>query len=600
MAIIKENLIGYELIKAEYELVSEKWANTNSEETLLKKYKQLKELYYFFNTMQLTTKDLCNTVYGGFGTPSLRYYNPLVAEDITGEARNACKLMEKTNHKYFNERWHIDDSWHNILREKFPNIMRNVTPRKIEKDIVITCDTDSVAGESILDVYDHEKCIYDTITIADYFDGSEHQYTKPDGTIYKKSSRYDVLNWSKINGLFYDMPILVIGHKVSKPKWLLSTENGKSVNITNDHSLVVIRKGNLKEIKPREFLKTDLLVTKSESCHDSFDIVKGSCVPNGDFENEMVYDLVMSGNFDQGGNKTQTFMANDILVHNSNYVTFDYVFESLGLDPLSIPTDEATEFIVYFMREKMDVMYNKVLENMISKRNGNNYMVFELEAVGGFGIFLAKKKYVYAKLWEDGKYIANQKKLKVTGIELKQRASSKEVKDIMKGFINYIFVKKGQITAETFFSMCKAIKEKLLTYEGDELAKSTKLNKYDEYVISDFPLIKLKSKTPMGVKGSANYNHLIKKNDLQWLHPLLKDGMAIKIYYDKEGRPFAYPSEYGKPKLAPPMSKNIQIEKVLFNPIRRLVDGLFETDMMRMGDNKMQKSLGTLFNKFKK
>lgn len=600
MAIIKENLIGYELIKAEYVSTTQDVVESFSDEKITKKYKQLKELYYFFNTLQLTTKDLCNTVYGGFGTPSLRYYNPLVAEDITGEARNACKTMEKVNQTYFHEKWHVDTEWHEILREKFPNIMRDVVPNPILKDIVITCDTDSVSGDSLLNVFDKVDKQYKQITISQFFNLSDLAFTKTDGSVYKTNKRFDVLNWTKSGGMFYDTPRLVIGHMVTKSKWIFKTASGKSITITGDHSIMVMRKGVVESIKPNEFLSTDLIITNDINCKDSYDLEYGECHMDGMFDDEMVYDLVMDSNVNEYGEQHQTFIANDILVHNSNYVTFDYVFESLGLDPLKITTKEAVDFTVYFMQEKMDKMYNTVLEHMITKRNGRNYMIFELESVGGFGIYLAKKKYVFAQLWQDGKYIAHQKKLKVTGIELKQRASSKEIKDIMKGFINMIFVKKGQISAETFFSICKSIKSQLITYTGDELTKSTKLNKYSDYVESDFPKIKLRSKTPMGVKGSANYNYLIQKNDLQSLHPLLKDGMAIKVYYDIEGKPFAYPSEYGKPAIAPEMSKNTQIEKVLFNPIRRLVDGMFETDMNRMGEQKMQKSLSSLFNKFKK
>jgi hypothetical protein len=297
----------------------------------------------------------------------------------------------------------------------------------------------------------------------------------------------------------------------------------------------------------------------------------------------------------------QTFVANDILVHNSNYVTFDYVFESMGIDYENIDSREAVDFIVYFMKNRLDPIYASVLDNLINGRNGKNTMEFELEAVAGFGIFLAKKKYVYAKLWQDGKYIGDQNKLKITGIELRQRAAPRAIKNIMTGFVNTIFIKKGKLEADLFFAMCKSVKDELLTFSIADLAKSTTLNKYNDYIIEDYPKVLTKPKAPYAVKGAANYNNLIKTNNLQSKYPLLKNGMGIKVFYDKMGKPFAYPIEYGYPEdLIPQMDKSTQIEKILFGPIRRITDGLFKADTKKMGEAHIQKGLSSILNKFKK
>ena len=49
-----------------------------------------------------------------------------------------------------------------------------------------------------------------------------------------------------------------------------------------------------------------------------------SCEQIGEFDDEYVYDLEI----DEEGYDNQTFFANDILVHNSNYVTFQEVVDS--------------------------------------------------------------------------------------------------------------------------------------------------------------------------------------------------------------------------------------------------------------------------------
>lgn len=318
-----------------------------------------------------------------------------------------------------------------------------------------------------------------------------------------------------------------------------------------------------------------------------------------DFEDEYVYDISMKPSNQE--EDTQTFIANGILVHNSNYLTFSPVFVSLGLDPYVLPTKECTDFMVEFMRHKMDPYYDKVLTKYINGRNGQNHMIFELEAIGGFGIWLAKKKYVFAKLWQDGKYVAEKGDLKVIGIEIKQKASSKKVKSILKTFVNTIFIRRGKIDSQTFFAMCNHVRKDLASATFDELAKATKLNNYDKYVIQDTDRLEFASKAPAVVKGAARHNMMLKKSGLLSTYPILKDDMFVKMYYDDSGMPFTYSTEYGCPiEFAPAISVDIQLEKLIFSPIKRLVDGLIDGNLENAGQSKVQMGFKNLLNKFNK
>lgn len=395
-----------------------------SDDELLKLHRHADDLRFFFMLMQSVTKELCNSVYGGFGTPSLRFFNAAVAADITGEGRWACQLMEKVGQNYFKLLWPNDHEWHKELKEKFPTIMIN-EPQAIHKSIVVTADTDS------------------------------------------------------------------------------------------------------------------------------------------------------------------------------NYLTFDYVFESLGHDARKIDPQLATEFVLYFMQKKMNPLYDKVLTQSIAARNGKSTMIFELETIGGFGIFVAKKKYVFEKLWHDGKFVIGTKSLKTTGIELAQKSTPIVARNAIKTFINVIFAKRGDISSSMFFSMCKALKDKLRDVKPEELAKNTSLNKYKEYVIDDKETIKLKPKCPYVVRGAARYNQLIWKNQLQAKYSYLKNGMRAKVYYDLEGQPFSFPNDSDFPhEIAPKMNLDMQLEKLIFAPVKRLVSGgMIDGDLTRMGQDKVQKGFNSMFKK---
>jgi len=397
-----------------------------SDNELKKFWQDTNELRYFFGLMEQTSKELANSCYGGFGTASLRYFNQAVAEDITAEGRHACQYMETVSRGYFKKIWPTDTEWHNELRTKFPDIMRDVTPLSIFKDdVIVYCDTDS------------------------------------------------------------------------------------------------------------------------------------------------------------------------------NYLTFDLIFESLGLNPKTVPTKLATDFIVYFMQKKLDPIYDTVLTNMIAKRNGKSTMKFELESVGGFGIFAAKKKYVYAKLWHNGKYIADQKGLNSTGIELAQNSTPMIARKAIKTFINKIFAQKGAISSREFFSMCNALKTKIATVEPALFSKNTRINKYEKYVVSHEEKIELRSRCPFTVRGAANYNHLIWKSGLQAKYPYLKNGSRAKTYYDISGKPFSFPNDSEFPhEIAPEMSIDIQLEKLIFNPVKRLISGgMIDGDISKLGSDKVTQGFGSMFKK---
>jgi intein/homing endonuclease len=49
-------------------------------------------------------------------------------------------------------------------------------------------------------------------------------------------------------------------HKTKKKIYLIELENGKSVKVTEDHSVMVDRDGFLIEVKPNEILDDDLII----------------------------------------------------------------------------------------------------------------------------------------------------------------------------------------------------------------------------------------------------------------------------------------------------------------------------------------------------
>jgi predicted metal-dependent hydrolase len=99
------------------------------------------------------------------------------------------------------------------------------------------------------------------------------------------------------------------------------------------------------------------------------------------YEEEYVYDLEMN-------DKTHTFIANNILVHNSGFLNFGEVIKTCNYKK------GITDFILEIYKFRLKDYFKNCLDIYAKKRNTTNIQEFELENISKNVIFLAKKKYI--------------------------------------------------------------------------------------------------------------------------------------------------------------------------------------------------------------
>lgn len=190
-----------------------------------------------------------NSSYGAIASQYFIAFNTAVAEAVTLQGQELLKYTESITNNYFKNIWHKDFELHKLLEiDKVNQIHESI-------DLTIYQDTDSVGKDSIIDVEGVD------MTIEDYF----NSYAEYEGfiidnrgneIIYNPSQK--VLNWDNKN--YYANVKKIIRHKVSKPKWILKTENNK-IEVTGDHSLIVFRNGIKIEIKAKDInIETDLVL----------------------------------------------------------------------------------------------------------------------------------------------------------------------------------------------------------------------------------------------------------------------------------------------------------------------------------------------------
>ena len=230
-----------------------------SDDELIALYRKAKTAMNFFKMMQMVVKLLCNSVYGGFGTASLRYFLQVVASDICSEGRDVCQVVDRMANKYFQTKWTNDPVWFGKLKEEFSDIIpaHIQTPKALTKDCVVYCDTDSVIGSTVL------RSDSGKLSIEELYNESSFYKSDEKGNEFAKTNKL-LLNYTEENKLYYANVKNVIRHKVTKAKWKLKTKSGKEVIVTNDHSMVVFREGTQLTVKPAEILITDKILAVNE------------------------------------------------------------------------------------------------------------------------------------------------------------------------------------------------------------------------------------------------------------------------------------------------------------------------------------------------
>lgn len=207
--------------------------------------------YDYYNAMQLALKLALNGSYGAFIEKSFACYNADIANSITAMGRTIIKYCHQVSSDYWQNKWHLDYELH----EKLGIDSSKVKPIVDGEEITAYGDTDSILGDS--------KIIsesYGEVTIASYFDMiakaegvhgtmSGHNYVTPLDRAYSFDPITGEPTMTRVNR--------VIRREVNKQLYRITTVDGESIVVTEDHSCVVWREGVMMVVKPAQILDSD-------------------------------------------------------------------------------------------------------------------------------------------------------------------------------------------------------------------------------------------------------------------------------------------------------------------------------------------------------
>ena len=223
----------------------------------------------------------------------------------------------------------------------------------------------------------------------------------------------------------------------------------------------------------------------------------------GQFDEEYVYDIEMD-------DPTHTFIANDILVHNSLYISYDNLLSTInGYDKMKL--EDICKLLVKFNTEFMDGHNRDFMEEYYKQRFVESIHNFELETVALSGVWLdVKKRYAQILLWKDGKYYdTDNLPMKVKGLEIIKSSVPTQARGGLKRMVRYLLEDDN----DDFLIQRLNIKmqDELRKWEMadlEDVCGNMKVNNYTKYVLDDNnPLaLKVAPKCPANVKALGNYN----------------------------------------------------------------------------------------------
>ena len=460
------------------------WFDTCTEEELRDYIEALESAVAGDHITQLTLKILINSLYGALANKFFALANPDLAAAITSSGRFFIQLVAN-----------------NVERE-----LQALLPS--EKPYVIAGDTDSCAAKSILRI--NGECT----TIEDFFDRIESSIiVTSSGNEVKRVSGENSLTYTPDKGVHYQPVDYVMRHKVKKRMYRI-TSGDKSVEITSDHSLKVIRNNELIDVTPANLQNGDCLVVLDNIKLLEFKLESNFAVEDLGVVEDYVYDIEVQN--------SHSFFADDILVHNSFYYNIENIVKRKFGEDVSASTPGVIDWVDNFEKKVVQKIIQDSIEEYAEILNiqDPSQIGVEREIISDRAFFVAKKRYAARVLDSEGvRFSLDDPYIKAMGLEIARSSTPTWVKKKLQESIQVILDNDQ-------YGVRKWRDETKLQYTSqpiEEICAVQGVSSLD-YDIRD-------KGVPQGSKAALAHNNWIKQQGLEDEIPLLQPGEKYKRCY---------------------------------------------------------------------
>lgn len=201
---------------------------------LQKQAKQAQEsgdtaMYNYYDKRQLVRKILLNSAYGALLNSHCKFFDKRIGQSVTLTGRQIVQ--------------HMSAQVNLIIAGMYNHEGQSIVyGDSVTSDTIIRTDS---GDKTISELFD--ECLEHSVV------GDKEYGIRNDSTVVGFNSQNMEPTGSKIS--------YVMRHKTKKKLYKITTENGKQVTVTEDHSIMVDRDGFLIECKPNEILEMDGIIT---------------------------------------------------------------------------------------------------------------------------------------------------------------------------------------------------------------------------------------------------------------------------------------------------------------------------------------------------
>lgn len=253
---------------------------------------------------------------------------------------------------------------------------------------------------------------------------------------------------------------------------------------------------------------------------------------------------------------------------DSNYIVLDKLVDKLGITD----REKIIAALEKFCNEHLQEAIKRAFEDLATYMNAyENRIRMAREVISSSAIWTAKKHYILNLDNYDGKTLTPPE-LKMVGVEAVKSSIPMLCKKTIKEAFEVILSKDEDALIEYVDNFREEFKQKPFI----EVASPSSVNGIKKY--SNAAMIYNKG-TPIHVRASLLYNHLIRKNNLESKYPLISDGDKIKYCYLKLPNPIneniiatptdGLPEEFGLTQF---VDYTTQFEKTFINPVKSITD----------------------------
>ena len=258
---------------------------------------------------------------------------------------------------------------------------------------------------------------------------------------------------------------------------------------------------------------------------------------------------------------------------DSIYLVLDeLVSQTIGKENKNHNTKQVIQFLDKVCESKIQPFIDKAYSELAGYTNAySQKMIMKREALADKGIWTAKKRYVLRVHNNEGvEYKTPQ--VKVMGLEVVKSSTPNFCRLKLKDALDVILSK----TEEEMIEFIEKVRNEFKTLPLGDIAFPRGVNGLSKYYDEKKGLIQ--KGTPVHVRGSFNYNNLIKKHNLQKKYPFVMEGEKIKFIYLAEPNPIqshiisfhqVLPDEFGLTKY---VDYDIQFEKSFLEPLKTILD----------------------------